>query len=79
MLSDNPDNRHVSKFGNFYEHETSFSKTEVNYCPHGTCATVADSIVNDIDGKRLSMNNRSANVFTFLGLELQKQSSRGVH
>ena len=43
MLPDNLGNCNVSKSDNVNEHETSFSKTDNNYWPHGTFVIVGDS------------------------------------
>ena len=58
LLSDNPCNLSLSKYDNVYKHKTSFSKIDNNYWSPGAVATVGVLIVNDIDKKRLSLNNR---------------------
>ena len=65
MLSDNPDNCNFSKSNNVNKHETSFSKSDSNYCQAGTCAIIGNLILNGINEKQLSMNNRSVKVFYF--------------
>ena len=65
MLSDIPENCNISKSDNENEHETSVSKTENNFWPPGTVAMVRNLIVNGIDEKQLSMNNRIVQVFHF--------------
>lgn len=48
MLSDNPDNRNISKPDDVKEHETNFSKSDNDYWPPGTVAVNEDSTVNGI-------------------------------
>ena len=62
MLSDNPDNRNVSKSDNFIKQATRFSKTDKLLA---TWYCVGDSIGNSIAEKWLSMNNRNVKVFHF--------------
>ena len=61
MLIDDPENCIVSKSDDVNEHESSLSKTDNNYQPHCTVAVGVDSIVKDIDEKRLSISNRNVN------------------
>ena len=63
--------RNVSKSKNVNEYETSFSKTGNNHWPPGTVGIIGDSLVNGIDEKRLSMNNRIVKVFIFSELKLK--------
>ena len=79
ILPKNPDSRHVSKSGTVNERETSFSEADINYWPHVTCAIVGDSAVNDIDEKRLSMDNRNTKVFYFSRARIREKTYRANH
>ena len=59
MLLGNPDNHNVSKSDNVKKYKTKFRKNDNNYWPPVTLPIAGDSIVRDIDKKRLSMNNRN--------------------
>ena len=65
MLSGIPGNCKISKSDNVKEQKTSVSKTDNNYWPTGTVATLEESIVNGIDEKWLIMNNHIVQVFHF--------------
>ena len=56
MLQGNLDNHTVSKSDIIKKYKTSFRKTDNNYWLPGTLSIVGDSIVKELDKKRLSMN-----------------------
>ena len=74
ILPKNPDSRYVSKSGTVNERETSFSEADINYWPYVTCAIVGDSAVNDIDEKRLPMDNRNTKVFYFSRARIREKN-----